>query len=84
VKIGKIAMRNLFQLRASNAGDCILLATIYAGSKNTNRVLKIRKMIKSKGIKATTGWSWVEIGNNIYKFVVDDKSHPDSNEIIAN
>lgn len=81
VKIGEIAMRNLIQLRASNAGDCVLLATIYAGAKNTDGVLKMRKMIKSQGIKTTPGWSWIEVGNNIHKFVVDDKSHPDSNEI---
>jgi hypothetical protein len=61
---------------------CVLLATIYAGAKNTDEVLKMRKMIKSQEIKTTTGWSGIEVGDNIHKFfVVGDKSHPDSNEI---
>ncbi|KAB1209707.1 hypothetical protein CJ030_MR6G001573 [Morella rubra] len=38
IKIGEIAMKNPVQLGASNAGDCILLATIYAGARDTNGV----------------------------------------------
>jgi hypothetical protein len=48
VKIGEIAIRNLIQLKASNDRDYVLLATIYIGAKNTDRVLKMRKMIKSQ------------------------------------
>ncbi|XP_022149932.1 pentatricopeptide repeat-containing protein At3g56550 [Momordica charantia] len=75
VGIGEIAMNNLSQLGATNAGDCILLATIYAGVKNTSGVVRMRKMIRSQGIKTTPGWSWIEIGEQVHKFVVDDKSH---------
>ncbi|XP_062081703.1 pentatricopeptide repeat-containing protein At3g56550 [Humulus lupulus] len=81
VEIGEIAMRNLVQLRASNAGDCVLLATIYGGVNNTDGVAVMRKMIKSQGIKTTPGWSWMEIGDQVHKFVVNDMSHPDTNEI---
>uniref|UniRef100_A0A2N9IBC5 DYW domain-containing protein n=1 Tax=Fagus sylvatica TaxID=28930 RepID=A0A2N9IBC5_FAGSY len=81
VKIGEIALRNLVQLGASNAGDYILLAAIYAGAKDTDGVAKMRKLIKSQGIKTTPGWSWIEVGDQIHKFVVDDKSHPDFGEI---
>ena len=81
VKIGEIAMRNLVQLGASNAGDYILLAAIYAGAKDTDGIAKMRKLIKSQGIKTTPGWSWIEVGDQIHKFVVDDKSHPDFVEI---
>jgi hypothetical protein len=49
VKIREIAMRNLIQLKASNDGDYVLLATIYARAKHTDEVLKMRKMIKSQG-----------------------------------
>jgi pentatricopeptide repeat protein len=48
VKIGEIAIRNLIQLKASNDRDYVLLATIYIGAKNTDEVLKMRKMIKSQ------------------------------------
>ncbi|KAK7836672.1 pentatricopeptide repeat-containing protein [Quercus suber] len=44
-------------------------------------IAKMRKLIKSQGIKTTPGWSWIEVGDQIHKFVVDDKSHPDFFEI---
>lgn len=81
VHIGEIAMRNLVQLGASNAGDCILLATIYIGVNNADGVARMRKMIKSRGIKTTPGWSWIEVGDQVHKFVVNDKSHPDTDEV---
>ncbi|KAB1223563.1 hypothetical protein CJ030_MR2G009172 [Morella rubra] len=81
VKIGETALKNLVQLGASNAGDCILLATIYAGAKDTGGVSKMRKLIKTQGIKTMPGYSWIEVGDCIHKFVVDDNSHRDYNEI---
>ncbi|XP_044470086.1 pentatricopeptide repeat-containing protein At3g56550 [Mangifera indica] len=81
VKMGEIAMRNLVQLRASSAGDYVLLATVYAASKDTEGVASMRKLIKSQGIKTAPGWSWIEVGDKVHRFVVDDKSHPDKEMI---
>lgn len=83
VQMGEIAMRSLVQLGASNAGDCILLASIYLGVNNADGVARMRKMIKSRGIKTIPGWSWIEVGDQVHKFVVDDKSHPHTNEIYS-
>lgn len=81
VEIAEIAMRNLVQLGATNAGDCILLASIYVGVNNAEGVASLRKFMKTQAIKTTLGWSWIEVYNQVHKFVVDDKSHPDTNEI---
>lgn len=81
VTIGEIAMNSLCELGATNAGDCILLATIYAGKNDTAGVARMRKMIKRQGIKTTPGWSWIEIEDQVHKFVVDDKSHRYSIEV---
>ncbi|XP_004152881.1 pentatricopeptide repeat-containing protein At3g56550 isoform X1 [Cucumis sativus] len=81
VTIGEIAMNRLSELGATSAGDCILLATIYAGEKDKAGVARMRKMIKSQGKKTTPGWSWIEIGEQVHKFVVDDKSHRYSVEV---
>lgn len=81
VEIGEIAMRNLVQLGASNAGDCILLSSIYVGVNNAAGVARMRKLIKTQGIRTTPGWSWIEVDDQVHKFVVNDKSHPDTNEV---
>ncbi|OWM86100.1 hypothetical protein CDL15_Pgr010924 [Punica granatum] len=81
VKMGEIAMKNLVQLGTCNAGDCILLATIYAESKNERGVARMRSLIKSRDIRTSPGWSWIEINDQVHRFVADDLSHPDCREI---
>ncbi|KAH7571225.1 hypothetical protein JRO89_XS04G0002800 [Xanthoceras sorbifolium] len=81
VEIGEIAMKNLVRLGASCAGDFVLLATIYAAHKDAQGVARMRKSIKSQGIKTTPGWSWIDVGDQVHRFVVDDKSHPETGMI---
>ncbi|XP_057501408.1 pentatricopeptide repeat-containing protein At3g56550-like [Actinidia eriantha] len=81
VEKAEVAMRNLVDLGTLSAGDCILLSGIYAEAKDLQGVLRVRKLIRNEGIKTTPGWSWVEVGDKIHRFVVDDNSHLDSGEI---
>ncbi|KAF9593078.1 hypothetical protein IFM89_020142 [Coptis chinensis] len=81
VGIGEVAMKKLVTLNGLGAGDCVLLAGIYSEAKDQQGASRMRKLIKNKGIKTTPGWSWIEIQNNVHKFVVDDKSHCDTEEI---
>ncbi|KAF3775857.1 Pentatricopeptide repeat-containing protein [Nymphaea thermarum] len=81
LKYGEIAMQNLMQLGEHNAGDCVLLAGIYADNGNTLGVAKMRKMVKDQGIRTKPGWSWIEADGGVHKFVVGDHSHPSSKEI---
>lgn len=81
VEMGEIAMRNLVHLKACNAGDCVLLSGIYAETGDWEGVARMRKMIKYQGIRTTPGWSWIEIGGAVHKFVVGDSFHKDIEEI---
>ncbi|ONK61419.1 uncharacterized protein A4U43_C08F29710 [Asparagus officinalis] len=81
VDMGEVAMRNLVQLSAHNAGDCALLSEIYAHKGDTISFAKMRKMVKMQGIKTTPGWSWIEVNGTVRKFIVGDISHPDTKVI---
>ncbi|XP_058099390.1 pentatricopeptide repeat-containing protein At3g56550 isoform X2 [Magnolia sinica] len=81
VEMGEAAMTNLVRIKASNAGDCILLCRMYAEAGNWQGVVRMRKLIKDQGIKTTPGWSWIEVKGSIRRFVVGDKSHNDYEEI---
>lgn len=81
VKMGEVAMGNLVRIEACNAGDCVLLSEIYAKAGDREGVARMRKMSRCQGIKTTPGWSWIEISSIVHRFVVDDKSHPDTEEI---
>ncbi|KAL5717197.1 hypothetical protein ACHQM5_010252 [Ranunculus cassubicifolius] len=81
VEIGEVAMKGLVRLKGLGAGDCVLLAGIYAEAKDQQGVSRMRKLIKAQGIKTTPGWSWIELHGNVHRFVVDDKAHSDRQEI---
>ncbi|KAK8952461.1 Pentatricopeptide repeat-containing protein [Platanthera zijinensis] len=81
VEIGELALGNLIEMSAHNAGDCALLAGIYASNGDSVGVSMMRKMVKEQGMKTTPGWSCIEVKGVVKKFVVDDLSHPDIEEI---
>ncbi|OIW04601.1 hypothetical protein TanjilG_18078 [Lupinus angustifolius] len=39
--------------------------------------------MKGSQITKTAGHSFIEEGGQLHKFIVDDRSHPESNEIFA-
>lgn len=80
-EIAEVALRNLIEMSAHNAGDCSLLAGIYASKGNSVGVSRMRKMVKEQGMKTTPGWSCIEVKGEVRKFVVDDISHLDIEEI---
>ncbi|XP_042446266.1 pentatricopeptide repeat-containing protein At3g56550-like [Zingiber officinale] len=81
VEIGEIAIGNLVEMSAHNAGDCALLSEIYEQSGDQEGVSRMRKLVKDQGIKTTPGWSCIEINGEVRKFVVGDVSHPESGDI---
>ncbi|CAL9073821.1 Pentatricopeptide repeat-containing protein [Musa troglodytarum] len=81
VEMGEIAIQNLIEMSANNAGDCVLLSDIYEHAGDSQGVARMRKMVKDQGIKTTPGWSWIEIHGEVRKFVVGDTSHAESEEI---
>ncbi|XP_020102265.1 pentatricopeptide repeat-containing protein At3g56550 [Ananas comosus] len=81
IEMGEIAFENLVGMSAHNAGDCALLADIYSNAGDSNGVSRMRKMVKDHGIKTAPGWSWIEVGGDVRKFVVGDTSHPDAKVI---
>lgn len=78
---GEMAMEKLNELGTLNAGDCVLLAGIYADARDLKGVARMRRMIKYDGLATTPSWSWIEINGQINKFVANDRSHLDSEEI---
>lgn len=81
VSNGEKALEKLNELGTLKAGDCILLAGIYADARDLKGVARMRRMIKYDGLTTTPSWSWIEINGQIHKFVVTDGSHLDSEEI---
>ena len=78
LELGEVAMKKLVQLKAFNAGDYVLMTSIYSAANDAQGFASMRKLMRSHELRTVPGWSWIEIGDQVHKFVVDDKMHPES------
>ncbi|XXG63528.1 hypothetical protein AAC387_Pa05g1696 [Persea americana] len=81
IEIGKYAARKLFRLEPMNDQNYVLLSNIYADASRWEDVENIRMTMKCMGTKKSPGCSWIEIGDEIYEFLVEDRMHPSHPQI---
>ncbi|XP_024019300.1 pentatricopeptide repeat-containing protein At4g32430, mitochondrial [Morus notabilis] len=77
----------LMALEPSESGPYVLVSNLYAEKGEWEKVAKIRRGMRNKGVKKVVGFSWVDVGDvgggslNLHGFSAGDKSHPKSEEI---
>ncbi|CAM8944914.1 unnamed protein product [Rhodiola kirilowii] len=81
IEMGQFAAEKLFQIEPSNSGNYVLLSNVYASSGKWREAERIREAMKTEGVKKTTGWSSVEFGGKMHKFIVGDRSHEKCEDI---
>lgn len=82
VQIGIQAAEQRLVLEPDCAATHIQLAKLYAGIGCWNQVARVRKLMKDRGLKTIPGHSWIEIGNDVYRFKAEDGSNSKFNEIL--
>ncbi|XP_041002238.1 pentatricopeptide repeat-containing protein At5g08510 [Juglans microcarpa x Juglans regia] len=80
-ELAEIAAESLFQLEPWNPGNYVILSNIYASAGQWAGVAKLRKLMKGGLITKAAGYSFIEEGGQIHKFIVEDRSHPRCDEI---
>ncbi|XP_043712240.1 pentatricopeptide repeat-containing protein At5g08510-like isoform X1 [Telopea speciosissima] len=81
VQLAEKAAESLFDLEPWNAGNYVILANIYASTGQWDGVAKVRKRMKCNQVTKAAGYSVIEENGCLHKFIVEDRSHPRSNEI---
>lgn len=81
VELGEIAGECLFELEPWNPGNYVILSNVYASSGRWDGVAKVRMRMKGNQIKKAAGYSFIELGGVVHKFLVQDRSHPMSDKI---
>ncbi|KAM7265277.1 hypothetical protein ACFE04_002960 [Oxalis oulophora] len=81
IELGREAANILFKLDPHNAAAYVAIVHIYAKAGLWDEVEGIRKLMKQRGIRKSTGWSWVEVENKVHTFSVGDTSHEKWQEI---
>ncbi|WOL20285.1 hypothetical protein Cni_G29089 [Canna indica] len=80
-KIAELAANSLFELDCENSGRYILLSNIYTSLGKIEEAHRIRALMRQRGLKKTAGYTVVELNNKLYKFLVGDRSNPQSDLI---
>lgn len=83
VELGEHAAKHLFDSVPQDAGFYVLLSNIYAAAGRWGDVVKVRTMMKDRGVKKPAGYSLIEVDNKVHAFIVGDRSHPQCQNIYA-
>ena len=83
IELAEKASESLLQLEPRNPGNLVILSNVYASVNRWDGVAKTRKLMKGNKITKQAGYSFIEVDGSIHKFIVEDKSHPNSGEIYA-
>lgn len=86
VDMAKRVADAVIQMEPMESGSYVLMSNLYAEKGEWEKVAKIRKGMRERGVRKEIGFSWVDVGDADYSmhmhgFSSDDKSHPESKEI---
>ncbi|KAF3446125.1 hypothetical protein FNV43_RR11304 [Rhamnella rubrinervis] len=78
---GKRVAAKLLALEPSDSAAYVLLSNMYAAANQWDDVNDARRMMKRTNVKKDPGFSWIDVKNKLHLFVVDDKSHPQTDRV---
>lgn len=81
IRIAREVAERMIELEPYEATNYVLIANVYARLGRWTEAERIRNLMEERGVQKEEGVSWVEINRRIYKFGVNDNSHPRHEEI---
>ncbi|XP_057840114.2 pentatricopeptide repeat-containing protein At2g13600 [Cryptomeria japonica] len=75
-KRAKHAAERLLYLEPQCAGAHVLLSNMYVQAGMWDDAAHVRKLIKDKGLLRQPGCSWIQVKDEMYTFLADDRSQP--------
>ncbi|CAN6249390.1 unnamed protein product [Urochloa humidicola] len=81
VEMGKRAAEGILNIDPSHSAAYVLLCNIYASSGNWNEFARLKKAMRSSGVQKSPGKSWIKLKGELKVFIVEDRSHPEADEI---
>jgi len=81
VELGELAAKYVLELEPNDAGYHVLLCDLYADAGIWDKLARVRKTMREKGLDHDSGCSWVEVKGVVHAFLTDDESHPQIREI---
>ncbi|XAR66907.1 hypothetical protein NMG60_11013283 [Bertholletia excelsa] len=83
---GRRVAEALMEIEPCDSGSYVLISNLYAEKGDWEKVAKIRRGMRDRGVRKEVGFSWVDAGDAggslcLHGFSSEDKSHPLSQEI---
>ncbi|KAL8096437.1 pentatricopeptide repeat-containing protein At1g34160 [Apium graveolens] len=75
VEMAEKASRKLEEMGSSSCGDFVLLSNVYAAQERWKDVGRVREAMKSRDVRKIPGFSYIEAGGVMHKFVNGDRNH---------
>lgn len=84
LEIGEYAAHNLIEEDSDARTGCYtVLSNMYAAAGKWDKVSHVREMMKNRGVVKDAGCSIIEYKGQLHRFIVGDKSHPQTQDIYA-
>ncbi|KAL5222157.1 hypothetical protein ABZP36_026870 [Zizania latifolia] len=79
--LARVAADKLFSMEPTDATPYVILSNIYAKAGLWEDAAHVKKIMRDKGVRKESGYSWVEIKQKIYSFSSNDQTNPMIDEI---
>ncbi|KAL9153523.1 hypothetical protein ABFS82_10G055100 [Erythranthe guttata] len=83
VDLAEFAFAKVVEIEPKNIGYYVLLSNIYTETGDSEGVLKIRVMMRERGLKKDPGYSYVECKGKTHLFIAGDRNHSQTKEIYS-
>ncbi|KAJ0970431.1 hypothetical protein J5N97_023308 [Dioscorea zingiberensis] len=81
VELGELAFERVIEYEPTNVGYYVLLSNIYSDAGRLDGVMRMRRLMKERGLRKDPGYSYVEHKEKVHLFFADDRSHPQTRSI---
>ncbi|XP_058093286.1 putative pentatricopeptide repeat-containing protein At3g25060, mitochondrial [Magnolia sinica] len=81
--IGETVAKKVLELKPDDPGIYALVSNVFATARKWDEVAHVRKVMKKMGMKKIPGYSVVEVNGELHAFLMEDKSHPQHEKIMA-
>ncbi|KAA0065508.1 hypothetical protein IC582_030185 [Cucumis melo] len=81
IQLGEYVVEKLLEVDPENSGPYVLLSNMYAENRDWKNVVRVRKLMRQRGVIKQPGCSWIEIQGELNVFMVKDKRHARKKEI---
>ncbi|BAT73332.1 hypothetical protein LR48_Vigan01g020900 [Vigna angularis] len=78
VELGKYAAEMAISCDPLDSGSYILLSNIFASKGMWTKVRRVREKMDMSKVVKEPGWSWIEVNNEVHRFIARDTAHRDS------